>query len=216
MKPASFVPVIGAISPGEAGEVPGLEETISYWTEGACSAEEWFRELDGRWGTAGFVVRRGEETLGFVVYGQREHLPRAGRYPVGPLDEEAVLLAYVGGDPRTRRRLLVRMLRDLRHRGVGRVEAITSDRGSPHHVPTPVLLESGWRPVRRALYRRSYYTLMRTDLGSAVEVGEMARALIGRVKLPALKKPVPAPGGAMPHVSHMSHVPHAAGAQGGN
>ncbi len=212
MKPASFVPVIGAISPGEAGEVPGLEETISYWTEGTRSAGEWFREVEGRWGTAGFVVRRGADTLGFVVYGQREHLPRAGRYPLGPLDEEAVLLVYVGGDPRTRRRLLVRMLRDLRHRGVGRVEAITSDRAVPHHVPTPVLLESGWRPVRRAPYRRSYYTLMRTDLGSAVEVGEMARTLIGRVKLPGLKKPVPAPGGALSHVPHVSPAP---GAQGG-
>jgi hypothetical protein len=200
MKPASFVPVIGEISPEEAGEIPGLEETISYWTEGTRSAEEWLRELDGSWGRAGFAVRRGEDTLGFVLYAHREHLPRVGRYPLGPLDEDAVLLAYVGGDARTRRRLLVRMLRDLRHRGVARVEAITSDRGLPHHVPTVVLLESGWRPVRRAPYRMSYYTLVRTDLGSAVEVGEMARALIGRVKLPGLKKP--APGGAMSHVSH--------------
>ena len=206
MKPASFVPVIAAISPGEAGEVPGLEETISYWTEGTRSAGEWFRELGDRWGTAGFVVRRGEETLGFVVYGPGEHLPRAGRYPLGPLDEEAVLLAYVGGDPRTRRRLLVRMIRDLRQRGASRAEAIASDSGLPHHVPTPVLLESGWRPVRRALYRSSYYTLVDTDLGSAVEVGEMARALIGRVKLPGLKKPVPAPGGALPHMSHATGV----------
>ena len=195
------MPVVAAISPGEAARVPGLEETISYWTEGTRSAEEWFREPGDRWGTAGFVVRRGEETLGFVVYGRREHLPRAGRYPLGPLDEEAVLLAYVGGDPRTRRRLLVRMLRDLRHRGVSRAEAIASDSGLPHHVPTPVLLESGWRPVRRAPYRRSYYTLVRTDLGSAVEVGQMARALIGRVKLPGLKKTVPAPGGALSHIS---------------
>ena len=200
MKPASFVPVIGEISPEEAGEMPGLGETISYWSEGTSSAEEWLRELDGSWGRAGFAVRRGEDTLGFVLYAHREYLPRVGRYPLGPLDEDAVLLAYVCGDARTRRRLLVRMLRDLRHRGVARVEAITSDRGLPHHVPTVVLLESGWRPVRRAPYRMSYYTLMRTDLGSAVEVGEMARALIGRVKLPGLKKP--APGGAMPHVSH--------------
>ncbi len=89
------------------------------------------------------------------------------------------------------------------------MEAIASDRGLPHHVPTPVLLESGWPPVRRAPYRRSYYTLVRTDLGSAVEVGEMARALIGRVKLPGLKTRVPAPGGAL------SHVSRAAGAQEG-
>lgn len=194
MKPASFVPSIGVIPPGEAGGVPGLEEVVSYWTEGTRSAEEWLRELEEDWGAAGLAVRRGEETLGFAVFGRREHLPRAGKYPLGPLDEEAVLLAYVGGDARTCKRLLVRMLRDLRHRGVGRVEAITSDQGSPYHVPTPFLLENGWRPVRRAPYRRSYYTLVRTDLGSAVEVGEMARSLIGRVKLPGLKKQVPAPG----------------------
>jgi hypothetical protein len=194
MRPTSFVPTLGAISPGEAGEVQGLEAVISHWTEGTRSAEEWFRELYACWGTAGFVARRGNEALGYVVYAPGEHLPHAAAYPVGPLDEDAVLLAYVAGDARTRRRLLVRMLRDLKHRGVGRVEAIASDRGTRHHLPTRVLLESGWRPVRRGWYRGSPYTLARTDLGSAVEVGELARGLIGRVKLPHLKSPNPAPG----------------------
>ena len=194
MRPTSFVPMVGAIAPEDAGEVPGLEAAVSYWTAGAYSAEDWFRELDASWGTAGFVVRRGGEVQGFVLYGPSARLPRAARYPLGPLDEEAVLLAYVGGDARTRRRLLVRMLRDVRGRGVGRVEAISSDRGSPHHVPTPFLLESGWRPVRRALHGRGYYTLARIDLKSAVEVGELARALVGRVKLPGLKTRVPMPG----------------------
>jgi hypothetical protein len=192
MRPASFVPTVGAISPGEAGEIPGLEAVISHWTKGMRSAEEWFREVGTCWGTAGFVVRRGDDSLGFVVYAPGEHLPRAGAYPVGPVD--AVLLAYVAGDARTRRRLLVRMLRDLRHRGVGRVEAIASDRGTRHHVPTPFLLQSGWKPVRRGWYGGSPYTLARTDLGSAVEVGELARGLVGRVKLPGLKSPSPAPG----------------------
>ena len=194
MKPAPFVPLVSTISPREAGAVPGLEATISHWTEGRRSAQEWFRDLEESWGTAGFVVRRGGDVSGFVVYAPHAYLPRAGRYPVGPLDEDAVLLADVAGDTRTRRRLLVRMLRDLRHRGVGRAEAITSDRGLPHHVPTDFLLESGWRPVRRAPYKRSYYTLARTDLGSAVEAKELARTLIGKVRLPGLKSPVPAPG----------------------
>lgn len=195
MKRASFVPLVSAISPDEAGEVPGLEESVSHWTEGARSAGEWFREVEEDWGTAGFVVRRGEDVLGFVLYAPCGRLPRAGRYPLGPLEEDAVLLADVSGDARTRRRLLVRMLRDLRHRGVGRVEAITSDGGLPHHVPTRFLLESGWRPVRRTPYRRSYYTLARTDLGSTVEAKELARALIGKVRLPALKsRPAPSAG----------------------
>jgi hypothetical protein len=183
--------MIGEISAEDAGEVPGLEAVISYWTGGEYSAEEWFRRLNSRWGTAGFAVRRGDEVQGFVVYGPPERLAKAARYPVGPIDEEAVLLAYAGGDTRTRRRLLVRMLRDLRQRGVGRVEAIASDRGEPNHVPTSFLLESGWRPVRSAAYGRSYYTLAHIDLKSAVEVGELARALVGRVKLPGLKAPVP-------------------------
>ncbi len=194
MKPTSFVPMVGAISPEEAKAVPGLEATVSYWTAGAYSAEEWFRELDASWGTAGFVLRRGGEVQGFVLYGPPGSLARAARYPLGPLDEEAALLAYVAGDARTRRRLLVRMLRDVRGRGVGRVEAISSDGGAPYHAPTSFLLESGWRPVRRALYGRSYYTLARIDLKSAVEVGELARALVGRVKLPGLKRRVPMPG----------------------
>ena len=191
MRPTSFVPMIGEISAEDAHEVPGLEAVISHWTDDGYSAEEWFREVNDLWGTAGFVVRRGGEVQGFVVYGPPERLPRAARYPLGPIDEEAVLLAYAGGDVRTRRRLLVRMLRDLRQRGVGRVEAIASDRGVSNHVPTSFLLESGWRPVRRAPYRMSYYTLAHIDLKSAVEVGELARALVGRVKLPGLKSPVP-------------------------
>ena len=191
MKPTSFVPMIGEISAEDAGGVPGLETVISYWTGDKYSAEGWFRELNSSWGTAGFVVRRGEEVQGFVVYAPPGCLSRAARFPLGPIDDEAVLLAYTGGDTRTRRRLLVRMLRDLRQRGVGRVEAIASDRGAPNHVPTSFLLESGWRPVRRASYRMSYYTLAHIDLKSAVEVGELARALVGRVKLPGLKAPVP-------------------------
>ncbi len=194
MKPTSFVPMVSAISPEDASKVPGLDAAISYWTGETHSAEEWLRELENFWGTAGFVARRGGEVQGFVLYGPPERLTRAASYPVSPLDEEAVLLAYVGGDARTCRRLLVRMLREVRGRGVGRVEAISSDRGAPHHVPTPFLLESGWRPVRRALYGRGYYTLVRIDLKSAVEVRELARALLGRVKLPGLKTRVPLPG----------------------
>lgn len=194
MKPISFVPTVWEIPAGEAGAVPGLEAVISYWTEGSCTAADWFGELHEHWGNAGLALRRGDDTLGFLVYGPPEYLPRAGRYPVGPLDEGAVLLAYVGGDPRTRRQLLVRMLRDLRSRDVGSVEAIASDVGLPRHVSTRFLMESGWQPVRTGLYLGLPYTLARTELGSAVEVGELARGILGKVKLPSLKAPSPVPG----------------------
>jgi hypothetical protein len=190
MKSPSFVPTIGEISAEEAAEVPDLEAVVSYWTENRHSAEGWFQELNDRWGTAGFAVRRGGEVQGFVIYAPPEHLASAARYPLA-VDEEAVLLAYAGGDTRTRRRLLVRMLRDLRQRGVGRVQAIASDRGVSNHVPTSFLLESGWQPLHRAPYRSSYYTLAHIDLKSAVEVGELARSLVGRVKLPGIQSPVP-------------------------
>lgn len=191
MKAASFVPVIGAITPNAVDEVPGLAEAVSFWTLGRPAAE-WFREMEECWGTAGFVVRRGDEVQGFVVYGPPERFPRARDYPVGPLTDDAAMLAYVGGDARTRRRLLVRMLRELRLRGVGTVEAVASDRDRPHHVPTQFMLQSGWRPVRHAPLGR--YTLVRTELGNAVEVGELARALVGKVRLPSLKRKVPNPG----------------------
>jgi hypothetical protein len=190
MKPTSFVSTVGEISAEDAVEVPDLEAVISYWTDDGYSAEGWFHELNDRWGTAGFAVRRGGEVQGFVIYAPPEHLASAARYPLA-VDEEAALLAYAGGDTRTRRRLLVRMLRDLRQRGIGRVQAIASDRGVSNHVPTSFLLESGWQPLHRAPYRGSYYTLAHIDLKSAVEVGQLARALVGRVKLPGIKSPVP-------------------------
>ena len=190
MKPTSFVSTVGEISAEEAVGVPDLDAVISHWTEDVYTAAEWFHELNDRWGPAGFALRRGGEVQGFVVYALPEYLQGVVRYPLA-LDDEAVVLAYVGGDTRTRRRLLVRMLRDLRHRGFGKVQAIASDRGLSNHVPTSFLLESGWQPLHRAPYRMSYYTLVNIDLKSAVEVGQLARTLVGRVKLPGIQSPVP-------------------------
>ena len=190
MKPTSFVSTVGEISAEEAVGVPDLDAVISHWTEDGYTAEEWFHELNDHWGAAGLALRRGGEVQGFVVYALPEYLQGVVRYPLA-LDDEAVVLAYVGGDTRTRRRLLVRMLRDLRHRGFGKVQAIASDRGLSNHVPTSFLLESGWQPLHRAPYRMSYYTLVNIDLKSAVEVGQLARTLVGRVKLPGIQSPVP-------------------------
>lgn len=190
MRPIPFIPAIAEIAAEDADRIQGLGAVVSYWTEGAYEeAGEWFAEVLGSWGSAGFVMRRGEEVLGFAVYGPQGYLPRAGRYPVG---EDAALLAYLKGDARTRRHLLVRVMRDLRLRGFGGVEAVASDSGSPRHVPTRFLLESGWKPVRRGLLSAGCpYTLMRADFGSTIEVGELARELVGRVKLPILKAPAP-------------------------
>jgi hypothetical protein len=189
MRPIPFMPTVSEISAGEAGEIQGLEAVISYWTEGACSAEDWVREVVTSWGTAGFVTRRADEVLGFAVYGPQRLLPRAGRYPVGPLSEDAALLAYLEGDARTCRHLLVRVMRDLKLRGFGGVEAVASDLGLPRHVSTRFLSQSGWKPVCRGWRTGLPYTLMRADFGNTVEIGELARGLMGRVKLPVLKAP---------------------------
>jgi len=191
VRPVPFIPTVEEISARDVPGIRGLEATISYWTEGARPAEEWFAEVSASWGPAGLVMRRGEEVLGFAVYGPPEYLPRAGRYPVGPLGEDTALLAHLRGDTRTRRHLLVRVMRDLRLRSFSGVEAITSDLGLPRHVPTWVLSESGWKPVRSGWHAGLPYTLMRAHFGSIVEVGERARELVGRVKLPVLKVPAP-------------------------
>lgn len=194
MRPIPFIPTVSEISAGEAGEIQGLEAVVSYWTEGASSAEDWIREVANSWGPAGLMKRRGDEVLGFAVYCPQRYLPRAGRYPVGPLSEDAALLAYLEGDVRTCRHLLVRVMRDLKLRGFGGVEAVASDLGLPRHVSTRFLSESGWKPVRRGWCTGLPYTLMRADFGNIVEVGELARGLMGRVKLPVLKAP-PVPQG---------------------
>ena len=186
-----FIPTVEEISARDVPGIRGLEATISYWTEGACSAKEWFAEVSASWGPPGLVMRRGEEVLGFAVYGPPGYLSRAGRYPVGPLGEDTALLAHLRGDTRTRRHLLVRVVRDLRLRGFSGVEAIASDLGVPRHVPTWILSESGWKPVRSGWHAGLPYTLMRAHFGSIVEVGERARELVGRVKLPVLKVPAP-------------------------
>jgi hypothetical protein len=186
------MPVISEITAAEASEIGGLDELVSYWTEGSYDkAGKWFAEVSASWGPAGLTMLRGEEVLGFAVYGPQEYLPRAGRYPVGPFSEDAALLAYLSGDARTRRHLLVRVVRNLRLRGFGKVEAVTSDTTRPWHVPTRFLLESGWKPVRRALHAGHPYTLMRADFVSLAEIGEFARAFVGRVRLPSFETPEP-------------------------
>src|SRR5215211_7620315 len=102
MKPTSFVPMVGEISAEDASEVPGLGAVISYWTGDRYSAEEWFRELNDLWGTAGFAARRGGEVQGFVVYGPPERLARAARYPLGPIDYEVGRPPNAAGGTRTR------------------------------------------------------------------------------------------------------------------
>ncbi len=194
------------ISAGEAGEIPGLRETVYYWTEGSYRAEEWFREVNSIWGTAGFAVRQGEEFLGYAVYGPAEWLPRAGRYPLGSSGDDAALLACVCGDERVRRHLIVRSLRDLRSRGIRGMEAIACDLEHPHHASTRFLLEIGWRRVGQCYHAGGLYTQARVDLGSTAEVGEIARKLIDRVKLPRFGAPAPAPSG-MSSLSRARMIP---------
>lgn len=193
LKLRGLVPAVTAIPPAESEEIPGLAETVAYWTGGDRSAEEWFREVEERWGSPGLVMRRGPEILGYAIYAPAEHLPRAMKFPVGPVSRDAVVLAYASGDARVRKHLLVRVLREMRLRGAGTVEALGSDAGlAQHHLTTGHLVESGWEPVVRGRYRGLSYTLTRLELGNAIEVGDLARDLLGRVKMPSFgRSPAP-------------------------
>jgi hypothetical protein len=191
VKPVPFVPTVAEISAERAGEIPALEAAVTLWTAGGYDAEGWFREVNASWGNAGYVMRRGEEVQGFVLYGPPDRLAYAGNFPFGPPGDDAALLAAVDGDGRTRRHLLSRVMKDLKGRDIGGIEAIAADFATGGHVPTRFLLESGWRPLRHGWYGGRPYTLARTDLGSTVEVGGLARDLIGRVRFPRLS---PAPG----------------------
>lgn len=193
LKLRGLVPVITTISPAESEDIPGLPEKVDYWTEGERPAEEWFREVEERWGSPALVMRRGPEILGYAVYAPAEHLPRAMKFPVGPVSRDAVVLAYASGDARVRKHLLVRALREMRLRGAGTVEALGSDAGlAQYHLSTGHLVESGWEPVIRGRYRGLSYTLTRLELGNAIEVGDLARDLLGRVKMPSFGR-APAP-----------------------
>jgi hypothetical protein len=187
--------VVSEITSSDVAEVPGLEAVVDFWTEGEMTAAEWFEEVVTLWGPAGLVLRRGEESLGFAVFGPPEMLPRVRRFRVGALSEDSALLAYVGGDKRARRHLLARVMRDLRLRGFGGVEAIGDDLGLRRRatIPSGFLLENGWKPVRRGFAVPSGLpcTLFRADLGNTVEVADLARGLVDLVKLPVLKAPVP-------------------------
>lgn len=188
----SFTPTVSQITAEDADRVPGFRGVLSYWTGEGRASDRWFEEVEAAWGAPGLVLRRGGEPLGYVLYAPVRYLPRSARYPLGPLGSDTVLLAYVGGGTRTRRHLVVRMLRDLRARNLTEVGAIASDAGLPRHPSTRFMLESGWQPVRRCYYRALPYTLFHRDMGSTVEVREVAREIMGRVRLPVLRRPVPA------------------------
>ena len=189
----SFVPTIEKISAGDAGEIPALKGLIRYWADDPSSPEDWLREAGERWG-CGLAMRRNGELLGFAIYVPSEYLPRASRCSVGHMDPDAAMLAYVEGDPRTRRHLLVRVLKEMRQRDIPFVEAVSSDAGHPYHTSTRFLQGNGWQTVRRGWLMGQPYTLMRANLGSSVEVGELARGLIGKVRLPKLRPNAPLPG----------------------
>lgn len=181
------------LTPGLAGDVPGLEEALSYWSEGERSAEECVEELLGEWGRAGFVMRNGGRISGCIVYAPASYLPLALRYPLSSLRREDVLMAHLSGDRRSKKHLLVRALRDLRLRGIGSLGAIASDLGLFHHPSSVFLFGNGFRPVEYVFYRGFPYTLARAELANTVGIDGLARGLISRVRIPPLKSPAPLP-----------------------
>jgi hypothetical protein len=189
MKALPFIPSVSEIVGEDFDLSPELSGAVAHWTDGCPDPAGWLEEVRERWGGAGLIARRGDEALGFALYGPPEYFPRVARYSVSPPGEGAVLLADVEGDARIRKQLLVRVLRDLKQRGCGPVEAVAGLVSLPHHVESRFLLENGWEVVRR----QGVYALMRVELDNAVEVGDLARGLLERMKLPVISRsPSPA------------------------
>lgn len=190
----SFVPDLQEIREDDAGRIPGFEDALRYWAGAEVRAGDWVGEARREWGSCGHCMRRGDEVMGFSLYCDRGRLPHFERYPFGDSGGNGAVLACVAGDARTEKRLVVRMIRDLRLRGVSSVRAIASDGGRPNHASTGSLIQMGWQPQQRSLYLGRFYTLFGLELGNTVEAGELARALlgqVGQVRLPQLRPAAP-------------------------
>ncbi|WP_119069173.1 hypothetical protein [Rubrobacter indicoceani] len=193
LKRPSFGATIQEIETRDASRLYGFEEAVRYWTRGEQSAEEWVDRVRREWGSCGLYASRGEEVLGFCFFAPPRYLEKFREYP---FDSEAwgpgrVVLACSAGDARTEKRIILRMLRDFKLRGVSGVSVAASDGGRQHHVCTRSLNQMGWKPVRRTLHLGRFYTLFELELGDVVEAGEFARALIGQVRLPHLRRSSP-------------------------
>lgn len=192
MKQRSLVPKVSKILPEDVESLPELQETIAYWNHGSRPMEDWLSGILEEYGHAGLVSRRGEKVLGFCVFGPRKFFPRAELMSL-KFSYAAVFLAGITGDRRTKKHLLVRTFKEIRDLGTNTIEAAASDIPKRGSVSTGFLVENGWRPVDHTYHRGRTYTLMRAELGSTVEIGELARDIIGRVKLPRLKDATPEP-----------------------
>ncbi|TCJ15144.1 hypothetical protein E0L93_13395 [Rubrobacter taiwanensis] len=199
MKALPFIPAFSELSPEDLEGIPGLERAVEHWTDGFPAPALWFETVRESWGAPGLAARRGSEVVGFALYGPPEHFARRRRYPLPSMDEGALLLADLEGEARIRKHLLVRTLRELKARGAGPVEAVATAVSLPHHVDAGFLKANGWEVVRR----RGIYVLMRCELENTVEVGELARGLLDRVRLPSLSG---SPSPAFRAGEHRSHA----------
>jgi len=98
--------------------------------------EAWLSMVMLEWGTCGQVATPSAATrgvgdpqcLGYVLYAPPRAVPRALRFPTGPVSADAVLLTSIGVDPAPMadglpRELISRVVEELMRRGVRALEA---------------------------------------------------------------------------------------------
>lgn len=99
--------------------------------------EAWISHVTLEWGPCGQIASHGDRSAGAVFYAPPGMVPRASRFPTGPVGADAILLAGMMVEPESPTGVLTALLDsvvvDLRSRGIKAVEAfgVTTDHPDP-------------------------------------------------------------------------------------
>lgn len=147
--------------------------------------EAWLSMVMLEWGTCGQVATPSSAArgigdplcLGYVLYAPPRAVPRAQRFPTGPVSADAVLLTSIGVDPAPMadglpRELIARVVDELMRRGVraleafGRTPAVAEllDAGAVPPDVAPVLEAVGDCSVEHCIIEANFLT----DVGFTV------------------------------------------------
>lgn len=141
--------------------------------------EAWISHVTLEWGACGQIASHGERAAGAVFYAPPGMVPRASRFPTGPVGADAILLAgttvEAGSPAGVLTALLDSVVVDLRTRGIKAIEAfgVTTDHpdseasrdacGAESCIPAAsFLLEHGFTVVAE----HETYPRLRLDLDS--------------------------------------------------
>lgn len=176
-------------------EIPVPCRSCAHWNmKTRDNAERLLRE----WGACGFIYYDDNEPAGFVLYGPAKYFPKSGRYPAGPVSNDALFIScvYVEPDFRGRgggKRLISAVAKEAVERDFKALEALAGrDEEYPPAVPVDFYIDRGFFILRDD--RR--HPLVRLEAKSLVYWPRKAEQAIEKIagarpaKAPA-KAPVP-------------------------